>query len=269
MSDLDKRKVICPLSLRFGVVQNYRVAERPNKGVYESRPVRDTDKYADAFYKVLHAPKGEEVEVTFNGKTWTEKGLGQPEANALKFPHEVGTAARQKAVQMVNAGEIRAPKKNWDMNFGPEGGTPLDELKRTYPDLYNAPSKKAEKPEMAMEEEPEEHHLPAEGEAAEGLSEPLTAEDLEGAEFEEELEETFHVSTEELTEQRVGEVITIPMAEGQITKLKGNAFKCMMDDVEAIFYKVRNPYTGELTWMQEGLNTCPDCTVQLVVEHTD
>jgi hypothetical protein len=270
MSDLDKRKVVCPLSLKFGAIQNYRVTERPNADAYESRPVMNTDKYAHAFYSVLQAPKGEDVEVTVMGKTWTEKGLGQPDAKALKFPHEVGVAARAKAIQMVNSGEIRAPRKNWDANFVSEGGTPLDELKKLYPDLYNAPSGRKAKEEPTVEEE--EVHLPEEGEAAEGLSEPLTQEDLEGLEFEEELEETYHVSTEELTEEvhgRMNETITIPVAEGQIVSLKGNVFKCMMDDEEVTYYKVRNPYTGMLTWMQEGMNTCPDCTVNLVVEHTD
>ena len=199
MSDLDKRKVVCPLSLSLGVVQNYRVTERPNKDVYESRPVKGTDKYADAFYKILHAPKGEAVEVEINGVTETHTGLGHPEANALKFTHDVGTAARQKAVQMVNEGDIRAPKKNWDKNFGPEGGTSLDTLKTTYPELYNMRTPKED-------EEPAEDHIEAfdldheveEGAAVEGLNEPLGDEDFAAIEVEmEEHEETFHVSEEE------------------------------------------------------------------------
>ena len=152
MSDLDKRKVVCPLSLSLGVVQNYRVNERPNKGVYESRPVKGTDKYAEAFYKVLHAPEGEKIEVEFNGRTFSLTGLGQADANALKFSHEVGTAARQKAIQMVNSGDIRAPKKNWDAKFVPEGGTPLEELKSTYPEVYNMHPKREEEEDRQRKE---------------------------------------------------------------------------------------------------------------------
>ena len=196
MSDLDKRKVVCPLSLSLGVVQNYRVSERPNKGVYESRPVKNTDKYADAFYKVLHAPEGEKVEVEFGGKTFSMTGLGQPDANALKFSHEVGTAARQKAIQMVNSGEIRAPKKNWDAKFVPEGGTPLDELKAAYPELYNIRQKSAEETEMVSDEALMEE-MEVEGRPAEGLHEPLGQEDFDALEEELEHEETSHVSEEE------------------------------------------------------------------------
>ncbi|NDC36954.1 MAG: hypothetical protein EBZ48_02760 [Proteobacteria bacterium] len=198
-SELDKDKVVCPLSLMLGQVQNYRVTARPNAGVYESRPVKNTDKYADAFYKVLHAPKGEEVHVTVGGKELTLKGLGQEGAKALHFDHETGVAARAKAVQQVNAGEIRAPRKNWNANFGAEGGTPLDELKAKYPELYNITQRKAKEDVVeVMHEEEFEEAMDGEGTPIEGLNEPLTDEDLAAIDMEiEEHEEAFHVSEEE------------------------------------------------------------------------
>lgn len=154
---LDKRVVICPLSFALGFIQNYRTTERPNKGCLESRPVKGTDAFADDFFKVLHAPKGEEVEVTHSsGRTITLRGLGQDGAQALKFPMKAGLAARQAAVKAVNKGLVRAPKKNWDKTFGPEktyqyvdpkdgqtysfqlgGGTEIDKLKDEFPELYN------------------------------------------------------------------------------------------------------------------------------------
>lgn len=176
-TQLDKRLVVCPLSLMLGYVQNYRVNERPNKGALESRPVKGTDAFADDFFRVLHAEKGSSVEVELTGiipegidedmivsddaetgdyGTYKKvlKGLGQPEAQALKFPMTVGVNARARAIQMVNSGQVRAPKKNWDKTFGPEqtvtiggraiqigGGRSVDELKDEFPLVYGQKSR--------------------------------------------------------------------------------------------------------------------------------
>lgn len=92
----------------------------------------------------------------------TEAG-GEKGAQALKFSQKAGLQARERAVQMINDGELRAPKKNWDKTFGPEqsvtftdedgetsvfqigGGTRLEQLKADWPELYNQRSTKAEK----------------------------------------------------------------------------------------------------------------------------
>ena len=193
MSELDKRKVVDPLAAALGVTENYRVTERPNKGVYEGRPVVNTDKWADSYLKVLHAEEGTEVTVVVDPKLWADgretvtlKGLGQEGANALHFNHEVGTAARQRQIQLINNGELKAPQKNWDKNFGPEGGVPLDELKFKYPDLYNTkpPKKAKEEAPVLQDEDLLAGDASSEGQAAEGLTEPLDDEDLDALDAE-------------------------------------------------------------------------------------
>jgi hypothetical protein len=197
---LDTKQCVCPLSLMLGVVQSYRTTERRSQSCLESRPAKGTDKFAAPFYAVLHAPKGEDVVVEMTGRipedhveiltegamvggvgTYTKalQGMGQGPgteaggetgAQALKFTQQVGLQAREAAVQRINAGEIRAPKKNWDKTYGPElsvtytdpetgetstyqigGGTPLEDLKKTYPDLYNQSRPKAEPEELVSE----------------------------------------------------------------------------------------------------------------------
>jgi hypothetical protein len=80
----DRSEIICPLSLKVdGVLQNYRVHWRPNQGLWESRPQKESesqkgDSFAEEFYRVLH------------------EDLNEPDANSFKFTHEQGIAARER-----------------------------------------------------------------------------------------------------------------------------------------------------------------------------
>lgn len=170
IKQLDKALVVCPLSELLGYGQNYRVTERPNKGHLESRPVKGTDAFADAFFKVLHAEKGEPVTVMDStGKEITQKGLGFPDEQALRFSMKSGLRAREKFVARVNAGEIKAPRKNWDKTYVAErtvswegkdgqvtsyqigGGIPIDELKDKYPDLYGTKTRRTTEDEGVLD----------------------------------------------------------------------------------------------------------------------
>jgi hypothetical protein len=78
--------------------------------------------------------------------------------------------------------EIRAPRKNWDANFVPQGGTSLEQLKTSYPELYGITIKEKETP-------------------------TATDEDLEGLHEEQELEETIINSIEEHEQESEVEVV--------------------------------------------------------------
>lgn len=321
---LDKRQVVCPLSLMLGYVQNYRVSERPNKGCLESRPTLKTDAFAEDFFRVLHAPKGEDVEVQITGMipetgyvsiitdgakpgeigTYTKmlKGLGQGPgteaggergAQALKFPQKAGLQARERAVQMINAGEIRAPKKNWDKTFGPEqtvtftdadgetmtfqigGGTKLDTLKAEYPELYNQRRKKSEKPEKEVAaktdddfEDDFEDEDDDDYERAPAMQAPVVAdEELEAiaeevgdgeAAYSEE-EETYAVAASADIEHEHTMTVVIDRPD-KITTVTTNAISVIgPDGNDETYYMVAHPMTGEHVWVKEGGNSCPHC----------
>lgn len=137
----DKDEIVCPLSLKVGSVQNYRVTWRSrlddNRGLWESRPQRGPDAFADLFYDQLKEIAGED-------------------AKSFKFTHDEGKEARVKAIEMVNRGEIKAPRRNWDQNFGPQGGLPLEHLKQRYPGLYGIKTDKETEEELKDEHRAEE-----------------------------------------------------------------------------------------------------------------
>lgn len=150
-----KDDVIDPLALvACGRIQNYRVTARSNGAVFESRPNAKLDtSWSEDWFEVLHADTDEEFHFEWNDHPIY--GLNQKEASAFVFSYEDGVKARILGIEMVNAGKIRAPKRNWDDKFGHErevtithedgseasytlpAGLPIEELKAKYPELYN------------------------------------------------------------------------------------------------------------------------------------
>lgn len=320
---LDKRQVVCPLSLALGHVQNYRVSERPNKGCHGSRPA-SSDAFYEDFFRVLHASKDEEVQVECTGiipesgytsivtegaepgdigtYTKTLRGLGQGPgtelggekgAKELKFSQKAGLEARQRAIQMVNSGEIRAPKKNWDKTFGPEqtvtftdadgetmtfqigGGTNLDELKSMYPELYNQRRKKSEEtPEKEIAaktdddfEDDYEDDEDDDYERAPKMETAIADEELEAiadevgdgeAAFSEE-EETYAVAATADIEHEHTMTVVIDRPD-KVTTVTTNAMVVVgPDGNDQTYYMVVHPATGEHVWVKEGDNSCPHC----------
>lgn len=97
----NKDEIVCPRSLELGVVQNFRCSWKKRKEVWETRPYKDS--WAEEFLATLGGEK------------------------AFTFTHEEGIAARKRAVELVNRGEI-APPRNWDQKFLKDGGTMTNNL---------------------------------------------------------------------------------------------------------------------------------------------
>lgn len=154
-----KPDIVCPLSLkiaiasddRLGAIQSYRCTPRPNSGGWETRPQPKTDKWTADFYKVLHAPRGELVTLS-DGKTQI-RGLGKDEnVKAFHFRHEDGVRAKERAIQEVKSGHLRAPR-NWDRVFASDAGMTRSELESTYPDVYKTTSNRSSRQTAPQDDE--------------------------------------------------------------------------------------------------------------------
>lgn len=284
-----KSQIVCPLCLaiavaskdKLGAIQSYRCAPRPNSGGWETRPQAKTDKWSLDFYKVMHGPKGETV--TLSDGTTTMKGLGYDSSvKSLHFPHADGVNAKRIAIREVKAGRLRAPR-NWDKVFAEEAGMTKDDLEKTYPEFYKSTSSSRSSKRDTTEEVAQPLGLFEEDEDdTSNSSHSLTIEEqdeieAQALEQDNEFEDSYSVTAELGLDPDVEEESTTSVVDDEIHMKKphggvlstviykaAQGFRAETEDGDFIwFYKVEDPETGQLVWLQEGQN--PDLSKYTLV----
>lgn len=280
-TDEMKSEIVCPVCLKIavasaeqsdgklGAIQSYRCSPRPNSGGWETRPQKG-DKWSADFFSVINAEAGEEV--TLSDGVTKVKGFdwnGKPSDTRFRFTHEDGVKSKEYAIRYVKAGKLRAPR-NWDRTFSEQAGITLDELKSTYPEVYQAATRASTSKQT--EDEPEinslgsgffgdegskESVLETEGESqveAEHLDEEDDAliaqeETAYSVTAEEELADNGVINPDEFNPMEIRH--TTPTI---VLHADAMAFRASMGDEYMTFIKVVDPLTGEWVWVHEGQN---------------